>query len=352
MLPPSFQHRQREFLLSRLWRGPLAGDGGATAGAGDGATAAAFIGPAGAAADLYYTRFGLQLLDILVAPGWSVDGSCQAGAVGGASAPDGPEPQVTAEMFGRYLLSLPQPANVVDWLSLLHSLDLLGGWPSWPHDMRRQAAALSGEAVAFIGRCRQAGGCFADVPGGPAGPYFTMLALLALELAAGALPDELKLHDMPLLQSLACCLSAHRTADGGFTESAAMVGGAQANPTAAALVALSRLGAVDESVLEAAATVLVSLQNESGGVRAHGGAPLADLMSTFTVLEALRLTGRLRRLRLAGIGRFVRSLALPEGGFRATATETGADVEYTFYGLAAMSLLALAAKGSAADGHG
>jgi hypothetical protein len=49
-----------------------------------------------------------------------------------------------------------------------------------------------------------------------------------------------------------------------------------------------------------------------------------------------------RCVRLGDLGRFVRSLSSPEGGFRGAPAATQPDVEYTFYGLATLGLLALA----------
>ena len=48
----------------------------------------------------------------------------------------------------------------------------------------------------------------------------------------------------------------------------------------------------------------------------------------------------LRWLDATAARRFVKSLALPGGGFRAGTWDDAVDVEYTFYGLGALGLLA------------
>ena len=76
-----------------------------------------------------------------------------------------------------------------------------------------------------------------------------------------------------------------------------------------------------------------------GGLRANDRIPLADLLSTFTGLWTMdQLRGR-QRLDLDEVRRFVQSLEMPTGGFRAGLLDNVADVEYTFYGLGTMALL-------------
>lgn len=306
MLPLSFRQRQRDYLLSCHDRD---GSGG-------------FVGPDGAA-DLYYTRFALQALDLL---GGLDDAGLRLAA-------------------GEYLARQSRPESVVDWLCWLHGGVLLRGFGDLSSRLDDLLKARAGEAREFVRECGSAAGCYGDRPGGVAGPYFTMLAILVMELAeaidASAVGGALSGASG---QGITNCLLSYRSDDGGFAEStAAGGGGAQANPTAAALVALGRLGYDDRPTFDAAGAALVELQDESGGVRAHGAAPMADLMSTFTVMESLRSTRQMGRLRLAGAGRYVRGLALASGGFRGVAGHGEADVEYTFYGVGALALLSRAA---------
>ena len=68
--------------------------------------------------------------------------------------------------------------------------------------------------------------------------------------------------------------------------------------------------------------------------------PIADLLSTFTGLLTLFDLNAPDAIQLPPARRFVESLAQPAGGFFAAAWDTAADVEYTFYGLGSLALLA------------
>ena len=71
--------------------------------------------------------------------------------------------------------------------------------------------------------------------------------------------------------------------------------------------------------------------------------PEPDLLSTFTASIALAGLGALSRVKLAPIARFAHALQAPAGGFRACAGDAAPDVEYTYYGIGTLALLALAA---------
>jgi len=136
-----------------------------------------------------------------------------------------------------------------------------------------------------------------------------------------------------------------RCADGGYADSWAREGVAGGvNPTAAAIALLSMFDILDEEAREGATGFLGSMQGEDGGFTAHAGAPVSDLMSTFTALVTLAQLGAVRRVGLGAAGRFVRSLAAPAGGFRGSAPDAVADAEYTYYGLGTLALLALEAR--------
>jgi len=64
------------------------------------------------------------------------------------------------------------------------------------------------------------------------------------------------------------------------------------------------------------------------------------LLSTFTALVTLLDLGAMDRVDREAARRFVESLAMPSGGFRAGVWDDQADVEYTFYGLGSLALLA------------
>ena len=117
------------------------------------------------------------------------------------------------------------------------------------------------------------------------------------------------------------------------------------NPTAAAIGLLHILGGLDEPVRASAANFLAQVQTADGGLRANS-LPVADLLSTFTGLVAL---GDLQsnagipstaNIDAAAVRRFVASLETATGGFRAAVWDDAADVEYTFYGLGTLALLA------------
>jgi geranylgeranyl transferase type-2 subunit beta len=68
--------------------------------------------------------------------------------------------------------------------------------------------------------------------------------------------------------------------------------------------------------------------------------PRADLLSTFTGGWTLADLGALDRLDREAMRRYAESLAGPDGGFRGGLWDAGMDVEYTFYGIGVLGLLA------------
>jgi geranylgeranyl transferase type-2 subunit beta len=162
--------------------------------------------------------------------------------------------------------------------------------------------------------------------------------------------------------------------DGGFVELNVMPHSGT-NPTAAALGTLQLLDALDGPARSSAAAFLKNMQTPEGGLRANTRIPVADLLSTFTGLTAMTTvetegSGEIARRRttfqvvpedgsienrpydgkeggatpvsldLPAVERFVASLEQPAGGFRAGFWDDAADVEYTFYGIGALALLA------------
>jgi geranylgeranyl transferase type-2 subunit beta len=150
-----------------------------------------------------------------------------------------------------------------------------------------------------------------------------------------------------------------RTADGGFSDSPLaackgerpdIVASCGISRTAAAVALLVEAGRLDESVASSASAFLASLQKEDGGLAAWEGAPMSDLLSSFTGLAAAWLMGRTRMLKLGALARFVRSLESEGGGFRGSMPDSEADVEYTYYGVATLGLLAAVASGRQVGG--
>ena len=71
-----------------------------------------------------------------------------------------------------------------------------------------------------------------------------------------------------------------------------------------------------------------------------GAGFIADLLSTFTGSWTLGDIGGLDRLDRARLQTYAECLQGPDGGFRGGLWDTGYDVEYTFYGVGVLALLA------------
>jgi len=184
--------------------------------------------------------------------------------------------------------------------------------------------------AAIVETHRHADGGYAKSAGGTAGStYTTFLAALTLELAGKTISDPDRV--VRFLRS--------RYRAGGFVEIPQMKR-AGANPTAAGVGTLQLLGAFDESMKPETAAFLTALVSEEGGLRANDRIPAADLLSTFTGGWTLAELGGLDRLDRTRMGKYAESLQGPAGGFRGGLWDTGCDVEYTFYGIGTLALLA------------
>jgi geranylgeranyl transferase type-2 subunit beta len=131
---------------------------------------------------------------------------------------------------------------------------------------------------------------------------------------------------------------AYRRPDGGFSDVPESVAG-QTNSTAAAVGVLASHGQLGQDDRTGVIAFLQGMQGEDGGLRAHAAAPEGDLLSTFTGLLTLVQVDGVVGLDLPALGRFLKAVALPGGGFCASCTDTEADVEYAYYGVAALALL-------------
>ncbi|MEZ6104587.1 MAG: hypothetical protein R3B96_00350 [Pirellulaceae bacterium] len=85
---------------------------------------------------------------------------------------------------------------------------------------------------------------------------------------------------------------------------------------------------------------MLERQSDEGGLTANTRIPIADVLSTFTGLVTLTDLGARDEVDLAAIARFVAELESPDGGFRAALWDDRYDVEYSFYGLGTLALLA------------
>ena len=164
------------------------------------------------------------------------------------------------------------------------------------------------------------------------GIYQEFLIMLSFGMLGEKSPRPSPINELMKLQH----------AQGGFCQRD--VDNAGLNPTAAAVAMLCAHNKLDDEIKEKTSNYLSSLQQEGGGCFAHQEAPESDLLSTFTALVAAIDMDSLCKLRLGDIGRFIKSLQAPAGGFHATTLDTVADLEYTFYGIGTLALLATIVK--------
>lgn len=255
--------------------------------------------------DLYYTAFGLRGLLVL----------------------DALTPEICERAAPFLRHSLTQQASVVDFFSLLYGclLTQLGGGPDvlagsptdWPDRVARTLETF-----------RTPDGGYAKSAGGNSGStYHTFLVGLCYQMLdlPWPRPDE-----------LARFIRSRQREDGGFVEIAPMRRGGT-NPTAAAVGVLQIVDALRPEETEAVARFLMEMATPSGGFRANGRAPFADLLSTFTACWTLEQLGARNPLPIVN---FVKSVELPTGGFRGGTWDDRTDVEYTFYGLGTWGLFA------------
>jgi geranylgeranyl transferase type-2 subunit beta len=268
-----------------------------------------FAGREGAS-DLYYTGFGLRALAIL-------------GELHGDVA-------TRAKDFLAGQLS--KRVAIVDFLSLVYGASLL----EQAAGMKVFADADAGwrEAVAAeLERFRRPDGGYAKTDEGAASStYHSFLMVLCQQLIGREVTDAPR---------LVAFIRKQQRPDGGFVEFAPMQRSGT-NPTAAAAGLLRILDALDGST-EQIVDFVADMQNDEGGFCANTRIPLADVLSTFTGTLTLADLGGLDQVDLPAATRYVSSMELAEGGFRGGIWDAAADVEYTFYGLAALALAANAA---------
>ena len=262
--------------------------------------------------DLYYTSFALR--------GLAVSGMLHG---------------KLAERAGNFLCGqLHRELSVVDFLSLLYSQKLLEDCAGVA--VLADAAPEWAERVEnLLDACRRKDGGYARGPENPrSSTYHTFLILICLELLERSPRDP---------QATVRFLQSQQRDDGGFVEFAPMRRSGT-NPTAAAVGALRLLGELSPSVVATTADFLVEMQTPEGGLRANTRIPIADLLSTFTGLLTLVDLDAQQRIQLAPLAHFVAQLADIHGGFHGALWDTDRDVEYTFYGLGNLALLAHAGQ--------
>ena len=104
----------------------------------------------------------------------------------------------------------------------------------------------------------------------------------------------------------------------------------------ATTAALSLMGQTTGWKKHAEVEILRDMQEDNGGFKASGIAPVADLLSTATALFVLKQYQVKPRFSATD---FITSHWLDNGGFAATLLDDASDVEYMFYGLLALGTL-------------
>ena len=259
--------------------------------------------------DLYYTSFALRGLSIL-------------GQLYG-------EPAEKAAGFLSQQMS--QHQSIVDFFSLFYSSSLIqvsAGidlFADSPPDWRDRTAN-------FLNSLRREDGGFAKAAEGrQSSTYHTFLVMLVMQLI-----------DRPIEhpEQIISFLDQQLNEDGGWREIKASKR-AGTNPSAAAAASLQILNAFDnQELIDLTIDFLLDMQTDEGGLRANTRIPIADLLSSFTGALTLQDLGAFHELDVAAFQRFVNSLQLDSGGFMAAAWDESHDVEYTFYGLGCLALLA------------
>ena len=263
--------------------------------------------------DLYYTTFAMRGLSIL-------------GELYGEVAD-------RIDSFLRPQLSSHQ--TIVDFFSLFYAANLLkvsagndifeDADPDWP----TQVADL-------LETLRRDDGGYAKAQEGHAGStYHTFLVLLVLQLIEKPIPQP---------ERIIAFLESQREPEGGWREIRASKR-AGTNPSAAAVASLLILDAIDESkdpeLVATTLDFLVEMQTDEGGLRANTRIPIADLLSSFTGGLTLMDLNAFDEINVPAYRGFVHAMQRDEGGFQAAAWDNAHDVEYSFYGLGCLSLLAL-----------
>lgn len=292
-LPEDLQKRHADYVL-----GKQRGDGGWAGREGE--------------SDIYYTSFALRSLAIL----GLLDGE-------------------VAERSSQFLRSrLSQHEGIVDLLSLVYSAKLIEA-ACGLDPLADQSDTWPAKLSELLSHLRRSDGGYSKSLQGQAGStYQTFLVLLCLELIEEPIPAAGDIRAFVMRQ---------RQEDGGFLE--IRVGKRSGtNPTAAAIGALQVLGPVEEDVSEGAIDFLIDIQTDEGGFQANTRIPVPDVLSTFTACVTLADLGGLEEIEVDAAVRYALSMQRSTGGFGGFEFDHAEDVEYTFYGLGTLALLASEAE--------
>lgn len=237
-----------------------------------------------------------------------------------------------AKRAGDFLRArMQQRDSIIDLISLIFAAAIcelsvgevvLGDDQHWRTNVTKLLSSL-----------RTPDGGFAKTPEGRAGStYQTFLSILCLELI------EQPVDDAAAIESF---LDSQALDDGGYREIRAAKR-AGVNPTAAAIGTLKTLGRIqsasDRDRLRATAEFIGEMQSDEGGLTANTRIPFADLLSSFTGLLTLSDLQATDQVNVDAVVRYALSMQASGGGFVGFSLDQTADVEYTFYGLATLSL--------------
>ena len=262
--------------------------------------------------DLYYTSFALRGLAI-------------SGMLHGPSAE-------RAAIFLRD--QLDKEIAAVDLIASIYSVKLLQA-SAGLDVLQEKETAWHDRLVEFLNSCQRPDGGYARGPDNPrSSTYQTFLSLICFELLNASPKDP---------EATIRFLKSQQRDDGGFVEFAPMRRSGT-NPTAAAIGGFKILDQIPDALRTDVTEFLVGMQTSEGGLRANTRIPIADLLSSFTGLFTLVELGEQDRLQLDQLAHFVSQLAENDSGFCAALWDTDTDVEYTFYGLGSLALLATLGK--------
>jgi geranylgeranyl transferase type-2 subunit beta len=245
--------------------------------------------------DIYYTLFGLRSLALL-----------------------GSKQTVSQETLHR--LSRDVPSDMPHLYALIASLAMLA--PAEPELLRKPLRMLAS---------LRSGDGFRRTEENTPSLYATFLGLLALREAGGDIQsaETDRLMDFVL---------RHATPDGGFSSLQNAKTG-MTSQTAAAIAILDRLDRLDRIDRDRVIRFYQTQQDPDGGFFAGDQAPIPDLLSTFTACVSLHILDSMDRVETEKALDLIQHLQCPGGGFSATLMDVSPDTEYTYYGLATLTLV-------------
>lgn len=257
--------------------------------------------------DPYYTAFALRSLWVL-----------------------GELDEAIAVRAGEFLRErLKRRDSVIDLISLIFAaaiLEMATGEIVIADDDTRWRDNVAGLLSSL--RCDDGG--FAKTPEGRAGStYQTFLSVLCFELMEVPVPETDRIAEF---------LQSQKHVEGGYLE-IRVAKRAGVNPTAAAIGTLKTLGLLDLAEQTDTIEFLSEMQSDEGGLTANTRIPFADLLSSFTGLTTLVDLEAADQISLSRLKSYAESMQCPTGGFVGFALDQTADVEYTFYGLAGLSMI-------------